>query len=102
MPSIGKLDRQVEIQEAVTSRDSHGQIQITGWTTLATVWAEIKPSANPAAQQSGRTGVITIRHYPGLTASHRILYGSRVLNLLDVVDVEEAGRWHQCPYHEDV
>lgn len=38
----GKLDRRITISVKSATRDSYGA-EIIGWTTLATVWAEVLP-----------------------------------------------------------
>jgi SPP1 family predicted phage head-tail adaptor len=67
-----------------------------GWTDTDTVRAEIwsiKGDERTASAQSQAaiSHRIRIRAYPGLTAAHRIKYGTRTFNILFVNDREERG-----------
>ncbi len=47
---------------------------------------------NAAQVNSDLTHVLRLRHYAGLTTSHRILLEGRALNILAVVNVGERNR----------
>lgn len=74
----GELRHRVQIQVASDSRDAHGG-NVRSWSTIATVWASIEPLTGrelfEAQQIESRATVrIRLRHYPGLTGKHRILF----------------------------
>lgn len=84
----GLLRERVELQSATEEADSYGQV-IRTWSTYATVQAgveEIDESEAQATTQiyASRTHRVTLRYNPDVTAGHRILWGSRVLNVSGV------------------
>jgi SPP1 family predicted phage head-tail adaptor len=86
----------VTIQEAVESTNGVGETVET-WTTLDEVWASIEPISGrefQAVQQiaAETTHKVTIRYLAGVTPKHRVLFGSRVFDILAVRNVEEVGR----------
>lgn len=98
----GKLDRRITIQRRVTTLDSYGQ-QSTGWTNIATVWANVKPVGGQERMRSGAlestlTHTIMVRYQvdlmPAIEAdAWRILYGSRVMQITAARDLQDARRW---------
>jgi SPP1 family predicted phage head-tail adaptor len=85
MIGAGERNKQIAIQEKAISTDSIGN-QTETWHTIATVWAAIQPLSGReywAARQvnAETTTKVTILYRRGVTAEHRILYGSRVFEL---------------------
>lgn len=96
-PRIGRLRHLITVQEAVETTNSVGEVAET-WTELDQVWAAIEPISGrefQAVQQiaAETTHKVTIRFLEGVTAKHRVLFGSRVFDILAVRDVEELGRF---------
>lgn len=99
LPLTYRLKHRVTIQEAVQTTDGAGGFS-TSWSDADTVWAEIMPFASRSttqerlvaeqleAQQRYR---ITIRYLSGVDAGMRIQYGSRLFDILSVVNVQERG-----------
>ncbi len=92
---IGELRHRLALQSATDSTDSYGQ-PTRSWATYATVWGKVLPvtageSQLANQQQADITHRITIRHRADVTAEHRILFGSRTLNIRGVRDLEERG-----------
>lgn len=90
----GELDRRITLQQRSTSRDSGG-MQVNTWADVATVWAKIQPASGREMLTSGAlmsevTHTITIRYRTGVTTAMRALYGSTILDIKAVVDVEMA------------
>ena len=88
--NAGRLRDKLSIQASTETRDAHGQGILT-WATIATVWGRIEPLRGrelfQAQQVESRVDTrITIRRYAGLTANHRILFGSRIFELVSVPD----------------
>ncbi len=74
---IGPMLHRVQIQSASDVANAHGGLTRT-WTTIDTVAAKVEPLSGTelveARQVHPRASVrITMRHYPGLTAKHRII-----------------------------
>lgn len=92
---IGELRHRLELQSPTDSTDSYGQ-PTRSWATYATVWGKVLPfTANESQlanqQQAVITHRITIRYNADVTAEHRIIFGSRTLNIRGVRDLEERG-----------
>lgn len=95
MPPIGQLARRVQLQSPTDSTDSYGQPTRT-WATYATVWAQILPVSSDESRIANQQGVfithrVTIRHRDDVTAEHRVLFGSRELNIKGLRNLEEKG-----------
>lgn len=90
----GELKRRVTLQERLTTKTPAGG-QVTTWSDVATVFAKIDPRPGSEPLEAGAirgvlSHVVRIRYRPGVTPAMRLLYGTRVLNIASVVDVEEA------------
>jgi len=92
----GDLRHRITIQENQPVKDAEGIVQ-DNWVDIATVWAAIKPLSGRellAAQavQSETTGTIEIRYRAGITPSQRAVFGSRIFEILAVLNIEERNR----------
>ena len=72
------------------------------WTTYATVWASLKPvggadfsyeKVRTAQSESVVTHDIIIRYNESVTPKHRIVFGTRVFTIVNVLNKEERGIW---------
>jgi len=100
---IGKLNKRIKIQSRSATLDDFGQ-QINNWSTVATVWANIKPISGreklrSMAMQSELTHTVAIRYNvnflpPKKVAAWRINYhsaaGDRIFNITAAMDIDEA------------
>lgn len=89
----GDLPHRVEIQSFTETRDAYGGVTKTP-VTDATVWARVSPLSGreywQAAQvQSETTHEIEIRYRTRPEAKQRVLWGSRVFEILSVINPEE-------------
>lgn len=94
----GDLRRRVEIQANTPAANSLNQ-PIDSWATVATRWASIEPASGTRFTASEQTRTLTthkvvIRYYPGLTPKYRIVYGSRVFNILQILNEGEFNVRH--------
>lgn len=96
--SIGRRRFRISIQSSTDSTNSVGE-PVESFSTVSngTVWASIEPISGreyQAVQQiaAETTHKVTIRYLSGITPKYRVLYGSRVFDILAVRDVEERGR----------
>lgn len=91
---FGRLRHRVTVQSRSLVDDSFGQPQPT-WTAVGTYWAEVKPLRGREAEQARQvraetTHKVTLRVPTTITPEHRLLFEStRVLNILEVIDVGE-------------
>lgn len=104
MDKIGRLDKRVTIQRRSATKDSYGQ-ELNSWTTIAQVWAQVKPLGGKERMRNAAmvvesilTHTVTVRYsdtlMPPLEAdAWRILYGSRIFNISTSRDVEEDRRF---------
>jgi SPP1 family predicted phage head-tail adaptor len=96
MIDAGKLRRRIALQEFTKTIDEGGIVS-EAWTDVAgssSVPASLEPLKGreyfqAAAVSEENTIPITIRYRAGITAAMRVLYGTRILNIRSVVDIEE-------------
>ncbi len=91
----GKLRHLTILQRVTRRQDSAGQPTMT-WSSLATVSAEIRPTAvreyRDAKAVTGEvTHEIRIRHYDGLTSKDRVKFGTRIFNIVGISNLDERG-----------
>ncbi len=90
---IGKLRHKITIQEYIATRDSFGA-EVQTWTDKASAFASITPVSGKeyfATQQWNAevTTKITMRYLQGITPKMRVLFGSRIFEILSVLNFEE-------------
>jgi SPP1 family predicted phage head-tail adaptor len=83
----GQLNQRVTIQEQCIARDSYGAETVT-WKDLATVWAEVVPSAGGERWLQGleqriaeRVTRIRMRYRGDVTEKMQILFGAQVFDV---------------------
>jgi SPP1 family predicted phage head-tail adaptor len=93
----------IQIQQKSVSLDDYGQ-QVNTWTTLVTTKASIRPARRSEEKVSGGqvmgslTHTIATRYQSDLglpidMAAMRILFNSRVINIVSARILEEKNRW---------
>jgi SPP1 family predicted phage head-tail adaptor len=92
----GRLRHRITLQEERPTRDSY-KAEVLGWVDVATVWAAVEPLRGReyfSAQQvnSEVSHRVTIRYRSGVTSAMRVLFGSRVLQIDGVINVNEQNR----------
>lgn len=97
---IGSLNRQIEIQAQQSGVDAAGQ-PINTWTTVATVWANVRGESGMASIRKTlpRDGVamsldaysFRVRFMTGIVAGMRVLYEGTAFDILQV-RMDYAGR----------
>lgn len=98
-PSAGELRHVVTVQSQAATLGDRGQ-KTAAWTSQT-------PQARAKIETlSGREGEnarqlyasaslqVTMRYWPGLTPQHRLLFGSRVLEIGHVDNLEQRDEWH--------
>lgn len=92
----GKLDKRIIIQSSTVTTGADGS-RTDAWTDDATVWCHFMNATSReflAAQQvnSDVTHLIKIRKRSGVMVSHRLKFGTRIMNIAGPpIDVEERG-----------
>lgn len=84
----GLLKTRVTIQQQTATQDAAGQIT-GGWTTLATVWADVREQRGlemirADAMSSSTKASIRIRRRTDVTPAMRVVVGSSTYNILAV------------------
>lgn len=102
----GTLKQRVQIQSKIETPDDHGEID-EDWSTDNTRWAEVIPLKGgetfESDQQDGTNRYkVTMRFYPDLDSTFRILHKTRILNIDSVLDIEEGECKTVCECVEDV
>ena len=87
----GNMNRQIGIQKKTVTYNSYNE-PIEAWTTVRGVWAEVISTGGGefyAAQKvNAQTSVIfKIRYATDITVKNRILYNSRLWEILSINDV---------------
>ena len=104
--TIGKMRYPMKLQSATRTTDAGGG-SAESWSTVATIYADIKPIN---AEESYRQGVIQesvthdvyVRFRAGLSTSNRLLYESRVFNIKGVLNIDERDRFMKLSCKEGV
>lgn len=100
MVDFGKFKHRVQIQ----SMDGDGTADDYNYdepvpVTIATRWAKIKPLTGKQLEYGKQinelvTTQVNMRYYAGLTPDHQLLFGTRIFNILSVINVDEANEEH--------
>lgn len=96
----GKLRHRIDIQRYTVIENELGD-QLEYWDTIAYAWAAIEPISGQEFWEAARiaaevTHKVTMR-LPGVTIKQvspadRIAFGSRILEIESILDIEERGR----------
>jgi|LakMenE18May11ns_1017448.scaffolds.fasta_scaffold9955048_3 SPP1 family predicted phage head-tail adaptor len=89
------LSERIEIQSATETQDAFGQMGKT-WITNQVRWCSINPLNDReqfyAAQiRPETTHRITFRYFENLTHKHRLKKGSRIFDILSILNPNDAG-----------
>lgn len=90
----GLFRHRISIQAHSTTQDGYGQESIT-WNTGIICWSLVEPiSGRQFLSRSGEayevTHRITLRYRTGITPKNRILFGSRVFQIVFVENPQES------------
>jgi SPP1 family predicted phage head-tail adaptor len=94
---IGRLDERITIESYTEANNAMGEPGKT-WTTLATVWANVRPlrgSERFVAQQvhAERTLVFTIRHRSDIDETMRIVHDSDNYDIQALIEIGRHQFW---------
>ena len=99
--NVGKLDRRLIFQSATPAA---GEGMVT-YTNAFTVWAAIKPLVGTRryiAQQldSSIAGTVIVRYRSDIMTSMRMIYGTRILEIISIRNPNESNEWLEIDYKE--
>ncbi len=103
---IGKLRHSITIEQASETQAPDGSV-IETWSTFANAQASIEPISGReyfAAQttQADVTHRSYMRYIPGIVPKMRVKYGSRIFDILSVINVNERNRELQLMCRESI
>ena len=101
----GRRNKKVAIQRSTPTRGDFGE-EVEAWATLSQPFVNIKTISGNEVIQGGQidaksTHLITLRK-TDITPADQILHGSRVFNIIKVIDPEERGFDQVVQVSEDV
>lgn len=99
-PSIGAMRHRLVIEQVARLADDGGGAVET-WTALGEVWGAVVPVSGAEriggeALSGDVTHVVHLRHRPDLQPAMRMRLGTRLLEILAVIDVDERRRRLRC------
>jgi SPP1 family predicted phage head-tail adaptor len=90
----GQLRHRLRIEEPTEAQDAFGEAIPAPWSPVATVWGAVEPRTGrePFVGEGAQflaeaDTLIRIRYRAGITHKMRVVFGSRVFNILYVADV---------------
>jgi SPP1 family predicted phage head-tail adaptor len=97
---IGDLRTRLTLEAPSRSGDGGGGSSVT-WTTVAQVWAMVRPTAGNEAYELDRLAgrishEIVIRHRTDAKPQMRFRAGTRVFDIRALFDPDGRGRWTKC------
>jgi len=97
MNTIGQMRHQITLQGQGSTRDSGGGIS-AGWSTIASVYADIKPKSGKEVYAQGKlvgsvSHEITVRYRTDITNASRISFDSKLFNIRAIINVDERDRF---------
>jgi SPP1 family predicted phage head-tail adaptor len=100
----GDLKQRIIIQSATHAKNDIGELEDT-WGTFATVWAAVEPATGSNYYASKQTeakvdGRVRIRYRSDLDTTMRILFGSRVLTIVSILQPKENKKETHIMYTE--
>lgn len=106
MSLIGQLRQRIELQSAVDTVDDYGQSSRT-WTTYATVWAQVQTLNGSEPKYAGALNpiagyLVSIRYRSDILPTHKIIYGSKTLNITSCIDPEGTRIWTKITADEAI
>jgi len=104
----GRLRQVVTLQNPGPEAFDAFRQPVPAWTTVGTFSASVRPLAGREAivakqVKAEATHMITMRYLGPTVAidpTSRLLYGSRVFNVVQVTNVEERHRWYEVTVQE--
>jgi SPP1 family predicted phage head-tail adaptor len=103
---IGKLRHRITIEQAAENQEPDGSV-IEMWSIYATAQASIEPVSGreyfvAQSTQADLNHRISLRYVPGITPKMRVNYGSRIFDILSVINVNERNRELQLMCRESI
>lgn len=93
-----ELNTKIELQRRTITEDAYGE-QIETWNKLADIFAKVEPLVGReyiggGAEASEVKLKVTIRYYPGLTMSDRVVIRGEAFDIVDAQNIRFRNREH--------
>lgn len=90
---VARLRHRVRLEATVRTATSGGAALVT-WLPVAELWASVEPITGServdADARAGRlTHSVTLRYRSDVTTAHRFVFGTRILDIRSVRDLDE-------------
>lgn len=77
------------------------------WSTATTLWAQVKPISGTEfqrgeSQTAELTHIVTCRYRSAIAPDARFTWGSRTLEIVSVLNLDERNIWCECTCREVV
>jgi SPP1 family predicted phage head-tail adaptor len=102
-----RLNKRITIKQQPTTQDNYGETitDVNLWPTFLTVWASVEPINGKeffAAEQvnASVSTRIRIRYLTGVKPAMAVLYGTRIYNIISVIDYQEQHKEMQLMCEE--
>ena len=87
------MDKRITFEQVAETPDGGGGFT-NAWSTVATVWASVKPISGREKFQAEQMETpiahkVICRYRSDITTKNRFTYDGRTFNILDVIDLEE-------------
>lgn len=98
--TIGKLRHRLRIEAPTRTPDGGGGAAIT-WSLVAEAWAAFRPATGSESEQHDGLKArvsheVWIRHRDDVRPDMRFVMGTRVFEILAVIEVDGNARWLRC------
>lgn len=93
MLKAGDLNRRIEVQYLTRVDDGAGG-SLSTWDTFMMLWADVQPLSSKEVLSLGQiqattTHKVIMRYRTDILTSHRILYGTKILEITSIIDVDD-------------
>ncbi len=97
---IGRLRQRVRLEASVVT-PTEGGAALASWMAVATLWAEVVPLSGDELVESDRrqgrvTHRVSLRYRGDVTTSHRLVLGTRILDIRSVMTPDGRRRHLIC------
>lgn len=105
---VGRLDRQITIQQRAVTRNATYGSEVVAWATLATVWAQVVESSTPPGGNAGedqrvaayeRPIKVRVRWRNDVDTTMRISYAGRLLQITGTAELNRR-QWLEMACQE--
>jgi SPP1 family predicted phage head-tail adaptor len=103
---IGQLRKRLELQTITETADGGGGFTET-WTKVTIIWGSIKPldareRLRAMVLETPITHKIMLRYRTDITTKSRLLFGTRIFNVREVINIDERNKYLEILAEENV